>query len=218
MKQIKHTILIIIAFALMVNVGIAQNSTNDTREMIHFGVKIGANLANIYDTEGEDFTANSKIGWAGGVFASIPIGEYLGIQPEFLFSQKGYKGSGSFLGSEYKYSRTSNFIDLPVFVAIKPTNFITILAGPQFSYLLKETNKFDNEFVSTEDEQEFDNDNIRRNTLCMVGGFDLDYQQFVFGARVGIDLQNNKGDGTSTIPRYKNIWYQATVGVRLFSN
>jgi hypothetical protein len=28
------------------------------------------------------------------------------------------------------------------------------------------------------------------------------------------DLKNNNGDGTSTTPRYKNVWYQATVGYR----
>jgi hypothetical protein len=32
----------------------------------------------------------------------------------------------------------------------------------------------------------------------------------VIGARAGWDLLNNKGDGTSTTPRYKNMWYQAT--------
>jgi len=208
MKQITHTILLIAAFVYIVNIGNAQ---------VNVGLKLGGNLSNIYDTEDEDFTADSKLGLAGGIFGSIPIGTFLGIQPELLFSQKGYKGSGSFLGSEYTYSRTSNYIDLPLLLAIKPVSFITILAGPQYSFLIKETYKFENEFLNINDEQVFENDNIRKNTLCLLGGVDLNFKQLVIGARVGWDLQNNNGDGTSTTPRYKNIWYQGTLGYRLFS-
>lgn len=214
MKQIKKTILAIAALVLMVNVGSSQNQIIDTRSKVQVGFKLGANLSNVYDTSDESFTADSKLGLAGGAFAAIPIGSFLGIQPEFLFSQKGYKGSGSILGSEYSYSRTSNFIDVPIFVTVKPSSFITILAGPQYSFLIKETYKFENEFININDEEEFENDNIRKNILCFVGGVDANFNMLVVGARVGWDLQHNNGDGTSTAPRYKNVWYQATVGYR----
>jgi hypothetical protein len=209
MKNVKQTILLLAAVVLMVNAGFAQ---------VNVGAKLGGNLSNVYDADGEDFTADSKLGLAGGAFVSVPIGLFLGIQPELLFSQKGYKGSGSFLGSDYTYSRTSNYIDVPIFIAIKPINTLTILLGPQYSFLVKETYKFENEFMNINDEQEFENDNIRKNTLCLVGGVDINIKQFVIGARLGFDLQNNKGDGTSTTPRYKNIWCQATLGFRLFGN
>ena len=218
MIQIKKSILLLASVALMANIGYAQNLNADTRDKIQVGLKVGANLSNIYDSEDEDFTADSKLGLAGGVFASIPIGTFIGVQPEILFSQKGYKGSGSILGSEYSYSRTSNFIDVPLLVAIKPISALTILAGPQFSFLMKETYKFDNEFINISDEQDFENDNIRKNTLCFVGGADINLAQLVLSGRVGWDLQNNKGDGTSTTPRYKNLWYQATVGYRFAVN
>lgn len=218
MIQIKKSILLLASVALMANIGYAQNLNADTRDKIQVGLKVGANLSNIYDSEDEDFTADSKLGLAGGVFASIPIGTFIGVQPEILFSQKGYKGSGSILGSEYSYSRTSNFIDVPLLVAIKPISALTILAGPQFSFLMKETYKFDNEFINISDEQDFENDNIRKNTLCFVGGADINLAQLVLSGRVGWDLQNNKGDGTSTTPRYKNLWYQATVGYRFVVN
>lgn len=214
----KQTILLIAAVAFMVNIGIAQNLINDTEEKIQLGLKIGANLSNVYDTDDENFTADSKLGLATGVFVAIPIGTFLGVHPELLFSQKGYKGSGSILGSEYKYSRTSNFIDVPLLLAVKPISNLTFLLGPQFSFLLKETYRIENEFINVIDEQAFTNDNIRKNTLCFVGGVDINLNQLVIGARVGWDLQNNKGDGTSTTPRYKNTWYQATLGYRLFSN
>ncbi|MDA3930480.1 MAG: porin family protein [Prolixibacteraceae bacterium] len=206
MKKIKQILLLLAVVAVMVNTGNAQ---------VRAGLKLGANLSNVYDAEDESFTADSKLGLVGGVFAAIPILPLFGFQPELLFSQKGYKGSGSLLGSEYNYSRTSNFIDVPLFLAVKPISTLTILAGPQFSFLMKETYNVDNEFININDEQLFENDNIRKNTLCFVGGADLNLNQLVIGARLGWDLQNNNGDGTSTAPRYKNIWYQVTLGFRL---
>ena len=178
------------------------------------GLKMGANLSNVYDSEGEEFDADAKLGLAAGAFLVIPIGRAIGIQPEVLFSQKGFQATGSFLGSSYKMTRTTNYLDIPVFFTLKPVEAVTILAGPQFSYLLSRNDKFTNGSFSTEDEQEFSNDDIRRNTVCFVGGLDINVNHVVIGARVGWDLFNNAGDGSSDTPRYKNVWGQATIGFR----
>jgi len=97
-------------------------------------------------------------------------------------------------------------------LALKPSGYFTILAGPQYSFLLKQKDVFAN----VAQEQEFDNDNIRKNILCFLGGFDININHIVFGARAGWDIQNNNGDGTSTNPRYKNVWYQGTLGIRFY--
>ena len=80
---------------------------------------------------------------ASGVFLAIPIGTYIGIQPEVLFSQKGFKATGSILGEEYKFTRTTNYIDIPIYLALKPSPFLTIVAGPQFSYLMSRKDYFE---------------------------------------------------------------------------
>jgi len=210
----KLTFMIAVTTLLTSNV-FAQNSNYDSREKISVGLKVGANYSNVYDTKGEQFNADSKFGLATGVFVSIPIGKYLGVQPELLFSQKGFQGSGSLLGSEYSFTRTTNYIDVPLLFAFKPTPVITLLAGPQYSYLTKEKYVFESELVNVDQEDEFENDNIRKNILCFLGGIDLNLNKMVIGARVGWDLQTNNGDGTSTTPNYKNMWYQATLGFKL---
>jgi len=68
--------------------------------------------------------------------------------------------------------------------------------------------------TTVDQETQFKNDNIRKNTLCFIGGADLNLDHVVVGARLGWDLFNNNGDGTSTTPRYKNVWYQGTIGFR----
>jgi hypothetical protein len=211
----KKTSLIIAAISFIAFGSSAQTSQNDLSNKITFGIKAGANLSNVYDSEGEQFNADAKLGIAAGIFVGIPIGPFFGIQPEVLFSQKGFKGTGSLLGSDYKFTRTTNYIDIPLLIAIKPSPFITILAGPQYSYLLKQKDSFTYSIVSDVQEQTFKNDNIRKNTLGIIGGIDINLSNLVIGARVGWDLTQNNGDGTSTTPRYKNVTYQATVGFRL---
>jgi hypothetical protein len=183
--------------------------------MFQFGLKIGSNYSNIYDSNGENFDAKGKFGLAGGVFMAIPISKFLGVQPEVLFSQKGYKQTGTFLGNTYDLTRTTDYIDIPLLLSIKPVNFLTIQLGPQFSFLTKQKDVFKNALATVEQQDEFKNTNIRKNIFCAVGGLDVNIDRVVIGARAGWDIQNNNGDGTSTNPRYKNAWVQATLGFRI---
>ncbi len=212
----KKIILIIIAANILVNKMTAQTNKNDLRERLLLGVKIGANYSNVYDAQGEAFHANPKLGLATGAFLAIPIGKYIGLQPEILFSQKGFQATGIILGNTYNFTRTTSYLDLPILFSFKPSKLLTIMAGPQYSYLLNQRDVFANATTSIEQETVFENDNVRKNTLCFIGGFDFTHKHFVFGARAGWDVQNNNGDGTSVTPRYKNVWYQATIGYRFY--
>lgn len=195
---------------------LAQENVTDSREKITVGLKTGLNYSNVYDSEGEEFDADPKFGYVASVFLAVPIGKMIGIQPEVSFSQKGFQASGNILGGHYELTRTTSYLDIPVFFLIKPSEFFTVLAGPQFSYLIKQKDVFSNATSTVEQEQEFENDNIRKNTLCFVGGADINIKHIVLSARVGWDLFNNNGDGTSTTPRYKNVWAQATIGYRFY--
>lgn len=209
-----NKILMLVAIMSFASVAISQDDDDKTdyREDLRFGFKAGANFSNVYDSETDDFDADGKLGFAGGVALSIPIGEYFGIQPEVLLSQKGFKGEGSFLGSDYSFTRTTTYIDIPLQFQLKPSEFITIVAGPQYSYLIKQKDEFNSDFIDSSNEEEFENEDLRRNMLGLVAGIDITIKQLVIGARAGWDVQSNHGDGSSSTPRYKNAWLQATVG------
>ncbi len=205
-----------IMFALIVSAMCGSTMyAQSSSDQLHIGVKAGVNYSNMYDSQSRDYSADGKIGIAAGGFVSIPIGTYFGIQPELLFSQKGFKATSSVLGSDVSLTRTTSYIDVPIFFAVKPSEMVTILVGPQYSFLMKQKDVFSSPIVNNTTIQDFNNDNIRKNTLCLVTGLDINVSNFVVGARVGWDLFNNNGDGTSTTPRYKNVWAQATVGLRL---
>ncbi|MCD6013735.1 MAG: hypothetical protein K0Q79_3597 [Flavipsychrobacter sp.] len=214
----KKITLILTALSLITTAAIGQESNSlsslDYRDHLVFGLKIGANYSNVYDAKGDAFTTDPKFGMASGAFAAIPFGRYLGIQPEVLFSQKGFRASGSILGDTYEFTRTTSYIDVPLFLAFKPVEMFTLLAGPQYSFLIQQNDKYTNGPNSIVQEKQFSNNNLRKNMLCFVGGFDVNFSHIVLSARAGWDVQSNDGDGTSTNPRYKNVWYQATIGYR----
>lgn len=207
----KKLIVLLLSIVFTGNFMTAQ----DERAQFQLGIKLGTNYANVYDEQGEEFRADGKFGFAGGVFLAIPLGSFAGIQPEVLFSQKGFKATGKLLGSEYGLTRTSNYIDVPIYLTIKPFNGLSLVVGPQFSFLLEQKDVFENSSTSFEQTEIFKNDNLRKNIFGISTGLDLSLGHIVLGGRGGWDLTTNHGDGTSTTPRYKNAWLQATIGFRL---
>jgi len=213
MKKIIFITLTVLYFAQ------AKSQTDlDNREKLQVGIRAGLNYSNVYDESGEKFNTDPKLGLAAGAFLEIPFGKYLGIQPEVLISQKGFKGAGVLMGNTYDMTRTTTYLDIPLQFAFKPSEFITLVGGPQFSYLLKQSDVFKSTTYSYLQEQEFKQQSIRKNLLSAVVGLNINIGHFAIGARAGWDLQNNHGDGTSSAPRYKNVWYQATLGYKLFKN
>ncbi|GHB34978.1 MULTISPECIES: porin family protein [Cyclobacteriaceae] len=212
----KKSFLVLIVFTTCLALeSVAQSSNFDSRERITAGLKVGLNRSNVWDEQGQDFRAEPKFGFAGGVFVGIPISKYFGFQPELLISQKGFKGEGTLLGTEYSFSRTSTFIDLPLQLQIKPVQHVTLLIGPQFSHLFKENNKYTFGSNSTEQEEEFGKIDPRKNILGFVGGLDVSINRFVVSGRFGYDFLNNHRDGSTTVPRYKNQWLQLTFGLKI---
>ncbi|MDF2450439.1 MAG: hypothetical protein K0R26_2943 [Bacteroidota bacterium] len=209
-------ITLITAVGITVSISAQDNNTTDYRNRFLCGLKAGGNYSNVYDAQGQDFRAEAKAGFAGGIFFAVPLGKYVGLQPELLYSQKGFKGTGSFMGDSYKFTRTTSYIDVPLQLAIKFSEFFTIVGGPQYSYLTMQKDVFTTSIASSEMETQFANENIRKNTLCATGGMDITMKHIVLSGRVGWDIQNNNGNGTSTTPRYKNMWYQATIGYRFY--
>ncbi len=190
------------------------SAQSDASNRVSLGLKFGANLSNVYDTEGEEFEADAKLGMATGLFITLPITHFFGVQPELLFSQKGYRGSGSVLGSDYSFKRTTNYIDVPLLLTFRTGDYLTLLFGPQYSFLLSQNYTFKSDVLDISRDEQFDNENLRKNTFCVTGGVDINLSNIVIGARAGWDVQSNEGDGTSSTPRYKNMWYQATIGYR----
>lgn len=193
----------------------AQETTStvtDNRESLRFGVKAGINLSNVYDEENNDFVADNKVGFAAGAFLTIPLGSVLGFQPEVMYSEKGFKLQGSVLGNDYEYKRTNTYIDIPLQLQIKASPMFSILVGPQFSYLIQTKNNFNDGDFTSEQEEDINGENYKKNIFGFTVGADLNFDNFVISARGGWDISKTDSDGDSSDVNYKNQVLQLTVG------
>ena len=109
---------------------------------IRFGLRAGANLSNLSGKLDNNDIYKNKFGFVGGAMLNVSIlpDNFLSIQPEVLFSQKGFKyadKSATVLGQQYTYKGRSNYnyLDIPVLLKVNAGG-IFFEAGPQYSYLL----------------------------------------------------------------------------------
>jgi hypothetical protein len=207
MKNLKSTLfaaMLLIAANAFAQETITPTADDDNRDQFGFGLKAGVNFANVYDEQGEDFVADGRTGFFGGVFVSVPLGTVIGLQPEINYSQKGFKAKGTFLGGAFDFERTTSYLDIPLLLQIKPHKCITILAGPQFSYLLETKDDFNNGTITLVQEEEITEDNYKKNVLGAVVGVEAHWNGLLITARGNFDLTRTDADGNSTTPRYKN--------------
>ena len=205
----KKSILLISAAVLIIGNINAQERT------ILFGFKAGTNYADAYEQKNLSFETQGKFGFAAGAFFAVCIGDLVCVQPELMFSQKGFKATSKVVGNAFSFTRTTSYVDIPVLLALKPNEFVKILVGPQYSYLLKQKDVSDSDALTSEQQSQLKDVNTRKNVFGIVGGVDINVQNFVIGARLGWDIKNNNMSTASTTPQYKNAWVQATLGVKI---
>jgi len=112
-----------VILSLALAVGISATASAQAR----IGLKAGASLTNI---TGSDVSgADNKFGFHGGLVANLGFGDALSVQPEILFSMKGYQNP-----SNGKEKINLNYIDVPVMLQYNADGLF-FEAGPQIGFL-----------------------------------------------------------------------------------
>ena len=132
-----------LATALLATAAISSAQAQDIR----FGLRAGANYSNLSGNIKNEDTYNNKVGFLGGVMLNVPLlaDDLLSIQPEILYSQKGFENKptefSSVLGKQKREGNVNyNYIDVPLLLRFKALGFVAE-AGPQYSYLLSSNNE-----------------------------------------------------------------------------
>ncbi len=153
-------------------------------QSLRFGIKGGASLSNLAGNLANQDRYKNRFGFHGGALLNIGLmdDDFLAIQPEVLYSQKGfnYQGGSLTLGNT-TFATTGgvryDYIDVPVLLRLK-TNGVFFELGPQYSYLLQVSSDrafTQNGQVVTGSQAQVTNlDNVRRNELGYAAG--LGYQ------------------------------------------
>lgn len=175
----KKTILACAALLSVASIGSVR------AQGVRLGLRAGANYANLAGDVQNESTYNNKIGFLGGVMLNADLSGdgFLSVQPEILFSQKGFENKPteykSLLGTTQKREGkvNYNYLDVPVLLKINAGGLV-VEAGPQYSYLLsvKDETKVTttsgltgNTATSTTHDQK-DLSKINRNELGYVAG------------------------------------------------
>ncbi len=113
--------------ALLIVSGVSAQSS-----AFEWGVKGGLNISGITHND-----LNMKPSFYVGAFAEFNINDFLGIQPEVLYSRQGdkYSSDGATLYNRF------NYLNIPVLAKIYLLDALSLDLGPQFGFLLNAQQK-----------------------------------------------------------------------------
>ena len=115
---------------------LAVTATAAQAQSPSFGIKAGASLTTAVGNGTTGFDIKNKLGFHGGFIANLPINDVFSIQPEFLYSMKGYRiNEADRFGATLERKQTLNYIDVPVLARLHAGGLF-FEAGPQFGYLI----------------------------------------------------------------------------------
>ncbi len=104
--------------------------------------KIGLNIANAAIDENRDYPGQkSLLGLTAGLGVNFPLTSdaFLSVQPEILYSQKGWAGESSNALTGYEGTYRLNYLEVPLLLKINfggETIRAYVNAGPSVGYLL----------------------------------------------------------------------------------
>ncbi len=114
--------------------------TNANAQLLQFGLKGGVNFSNYSggDIDGVDFKNVTNFHF--GLVTELKLFENFALQPELLYSTQG----SELKSLDEQIKNELGYISIPVLAKFYLTsNKLSLEAGPQFSFLVKESGDFD---------------------------------------------------------------------------
>lgn len=176
------------------------------------GLKGGLNASSLfYDNQGVT-NKNERIGFNLGVFAQAPLGEFLAIQPELLYTTKGAAADYNLLGFNGRNTFRLNYAELPVLLTFKLGQAVELQAGPYAAYLVNSNVNSNGSFGTGS--AAINADNFNRFDYGLAGGVNIYFGKAFIGARYGQGLQKiaNSGAASTLLGNAKNSVGMLSVG------
>jgi hypothetical protein len=196
-------------------------------QSIRFGLKAGANLSNLSGDVVNQSQYNNRFGFHGGIMLNFGLAhDLISIQPEVLYSQKGFKYADqqyTVLNNTYRNTGSVryDYLDVPILLRLKVSG-VFFEVGPQYSYLMNistdRTQTYNGNVVGTAGSGTSNLDNVNRNEIGYVGGLGFQSSQgFLLGVRYNGAFTDFAKDGYSNneFKNARNSAFQAYVGFLL---
>jgi outer membrane immunogenic protein len=179
------------AIALSILLLTLTTAKADAQESLQIGVKGGINLIKV---SGRSFDTKTQPGANVGIYGELNFSKQWTLQPELVWNQIVTKTSDQF-GQIYPGigvtggQAINNYLALPVLVSFKPTPELSIQLGPQYGYLVNQTQGL------RRDDQ---NKGIfSHSDLAIVFGGQLNLGKVKIGARYYINISDVNGINNS---------------------
>jgi hypothetical protein len=192
------------ALTLFMTASFGMLHAQDDNVTTEFGIKGGFNMSNLYQSEADD--NNIIYGFNAGVYATLPVSDFIAIQPEILFTTKGAEldYNNAFLQGNAKFKL--NYIEVPLLVRVNITKNFNVHAGGYASYLVssKVTGDGDINF-----DEAVDTDDLNKFDAGIAAGVGVDFNPISVGLRYNYGLttvgkERTFAGTTYTFPDAKN--------------
>ncbi len=176
-KRFKATVIFT---ALMVVMALSAKA-----QQVSGGIKSGLTMSNLYIEKDDIDDENSRFGFHAGLFSQIMILEKIGIQPELLFTTKGTEATyGGIFDQTVNFNL--NYLEVPVFVLVRPIGILEFHAGPYVGLLVNSTVEYSG---TIDDVDEIDRDNFSTLDYGIGVGMALNFDYLQTGIRYNMGLQ-----------------------------
>ena len=147
MKKSLFSLFAVVGVLLLMLFSASAQAAQDSGKKFHFGAKVGISLADVYGDDVDAVMAaisplgvvkEMRVGFTGGLFMTYAPIDWIVIQPELLYTQKGSKLKGTWpvIGTG-EATLKLDYIEIPVLVKLRlPLGGFkpNIFAGPSFSF------------------------------------------------------------------------------------
>ena len=181
---------ILYALTLFLTASFGMLHAQDNNVNTEFGVKGGLNMSNLYTDDADD--ENILYGFNAGVYATLPVSDFVAIQPELLFTTRGSKLEYNNALAQGNVKLKLNYIELPLLVRVNITKNFNIHAGGYASYLVSAKSTGDGDF---EFENQYDTDDFNKFDAGLAGGIGVDFNPLSVGLRYNYGLTTIVKDG-----------------------
>lgn len=182
-----------------------------------YGVKAGLNLSNMTIDGSND--RNLRTGFHAGVFSRMGISEFFSVQPELLYTTKGFTNSYDIAVAEGEVDFNLNYIEIPVNLVYHLAEDFSFQFGPYIGYLLTANVETTNEvlnFFDFDTDSDIDRDNFKSFDFGVTAGLEFQLDPILLGFKYNLGLMNVAEDnlpGTLLGDKSKNTVIQIYAGI-----
>ncbi|PUZ20123.1 Outer membrane protein beta-barrel domain-containing protein [Chitinophaga costaii] len=174
---------------------------------IHYGIKVGLDMTSI---DGKGFSAATNVGFDAGVFFEYRLSKHWGLEGDLLYTRfqnrasnfKGYYNTTADLSTANNARVNLNYLSVPLLAQYKFTKVLSIVAGPQYSFLFYD----DEELIHYKGA-------FKKSNIGVLGGLQVTLNNWRFYGRYVYGLNNLNAAGVNENYKWNTSDIQVGIGV-----